>query len=259
MTGGARTAALLLLAACASDASARPDVRGAWRWKTGLGAAGRKVLGAAHGNHRPWLAPVFHVHGRRPRHSPFCSRRIRGRAGIAQLQPPPKRTFDPNFNSDTETYEGQVAFLLELEIEKNASAGPVQIRRECAPTRRAADKQCVRGGGRGTANLTVDAAQRRRPWRFRRDTRRLSPPMEQGTTGRRVPLVSAWSRSGSGWPPSSRLASSDDSHHHVLLPQAVRRAGGARASPCGGLCWEFIVLFSRAGLLPQPCWGRSAW
>ena len=32
------------------------------------------------------------------------------------LQPPPKRAFDANFNSDTETYEGDVVFLLELEV-----------------------------------------------------------------------------------------------------------------------------------------------
>ena len=32
---------------------------------------------------------------------------------VRALQPPPKRAFDANFNSDTETYEGDVAFLLE--------------------------------------------------------------------------------------------------------------------------------------------------
>ena len=29
------------------------------------------------------------------------------------LQPAPKRAFDPNFGSDTETYEGDVVFLLD--------------------------------------------------------------------------------------------------------------------------------------------------
>src|SRR5262245_55199905 len=32
------------------------------------------------------------------------------------LQSPPKRSFDPNFNSDTEYYEGQVEFLLDVDL-----------------------------------------------------------------------------------------------------------------------------------------------
>ena len=73
------------------------------------------------------------------------------------LQPPPKRTFDPNFNSDTETYEGQVAFLLELEIKKNAAAGPAQLTVN-ARYQTCSDKQCVPGRWTGVATLTVDAA-----------------------------------------------------------------------------------------------------
>jgi thiol:disulfide interchange protein DsbD len=73
------------------------------------------------------------------------------------LQPPPKKTFDPNFNSDTETYEGQVAFLLELEIEKTAAAGPAQLTVN-ARYQTCNDKQCVPGRWTGTANLTVDPA-----------------------------------------------------------------------------------------------------
>ena len=73
------------------------------------------------------------------------------------LQPPPKRTFDANFNSDTETYEGQVTFLLELEIGKDAPAGPAQL---AVNVRYQAcnDKQCVPARWTGAASLTVDAA-----------------------------------------------------------------------------------------------------
>ncbi len=73
------------------------------------------------------------------------------------LQPPPRRSFDPNFNSDTETYEGQVAFLLELEIEKNAPAGPAPLTVN-ARYQTCSDKQCVPGRWTGVANLTVDPA-----------------------------------------------------------------------------------------------------
>jgi len=71
------------------------------------------------------------------------------------LQPPPKKTFDPNFNSDTETYEGVVTFLLELEIEKSAAAGPAQLTVN-ARFQTCNDKQCVPGRWTGVANLTVD-------------------------------------------------------------------------------------------------------
>src|SRR5471032_2290851 len=73
------------------------------------------------------------------------------------LQPPPKRTFDANFNSDTETYEGEVAFLVEMELKKDAPAGPVELAlsaryQTCNP------KMCVPSKWSGTATLTVDPA-----------------------------------------------------------------------------------------------------
>src|SRR5438132_7523101 len=73
------------------------------------------------------------------------------------LQPPPKRAFDPNFGSDTETYEGTVAFLLELELKKDAPTGPMELAlsaryQTCNP------KMCVPAKWSGTATLRVDAA-----------------------------------------------------------------------------------------------------
>jgi thiol:disulfide interchange protein DsbD len=73
------------------------------------------------------------------------------------LQPPPRKTFDPNFNSDTETYEGVVTFLLELEIGKNASAGPAQLTVN-ARYQTCNDKQCVPARWTGLATLTVNPA-----------------------------------------------------------------------------------------------------
>ena len=76
---------------------------------------------------------------------------------VRALQPQPKRAFDPNFNSDTETYEGDVAFLLELELKKDAPAGPTELSvsaryQTCNP------KMCVPSKWTGTATLTVDPA-----------------------------------------------------------------------------------------------------
>ena len=78
-------------------------------------------------------------------------------ASVRALQPQPKRTFDANFNADTETYEGDVAFLLEVELKKDAPAGPTELSlsaryQTCNP------KMCVPSKWAGTATLTVDPA-----------------------------------------------------------------------------------------------------
>src|ERR1035441_2375013 len=78
-------------------------------------------------------------------------------AAFRALQPPPKRAFDANFNSDTETYEGDVAFLLELELKKDAPTGAAELSfsaryQTCNP------KMCVPSKWTGTATLTVDPA-----------------------------------------------------------------------------------------------------
>ncbi len=43
------------------------------------------------------------------------------------LQPAPILKFDPNFNAKTETFEGEVEFLLELQVRKDAAAGNATI------------------------------------------------------------------------------------------------------------------------------------
>jgi thiol:disulfide interchange protein len=73
------------------------------------------------------------------------------------LQPTPRRAFDPNFEADAETYEGQVAFLLELKLKPDAGAGPTQL---TVNTRYQVcnDKQCVPSRWSGTVAFTVDPA-----------------------------------------------------------------------------------------------------
>src|ERR1035441_7646241 len=76
-------------------------------------------------------------------------------AAFRALEPAPKRAFDANFNSDTETYEGDVAFLLELELKKDAPAGAVELSfsaryQTCNP------RMCVPSKWTGAVTLTVD-------------------------------------------------------------------------------------------------------
>lgn len=43
------------------------------------------------------------------------------------FEPPPVRQFDPNFNADTETYEGSQHFLARIQLKKDLGPGPVTI------------------------------------------------------------------------------------------------------------------------------------
>ena len=73
------------------------------------------------------------------------------------LQNQPKRSYDPNFQTETEAYEGQVEFLLEVELKKHAPAGPAELAvsaryQTCNP------KMCVPSKWAGTATVTIDPA-----------------------------------------------------------------------------------------------------
>ncbi|HKE24149.1 MAG TPA: cytochrome c biogenesis protein CcdA [Bryobacteraceae bacterium] len=72
------------------------------------------------------------------------------------FQIPPKRAFDPNFNADTETYEGEAQFALQIALNKDAAPGaaqlPLAVRFQTCN-----DKQCVPGHWSGTVALTIDA------------------------------------------------------------------------------------------------------
>jgi len=46
---------------------------------------------------------------------------------VRDLQPAFKRFFDPNFESNTESYEGEVAFLFEVQLKKDAAPGPAEL------------------------------------------------------------------------------------------------------------------------------------
>ena len=48
-------------------------------------------------------------------------------AKVAIFQPPPIRKFDPNFQADTETYEGAQTFYARIELTKDAAAGAATV------------------------------------------------------------------------------------------------------------------------------------
>ena len=76
------------------------------------------------------------------------------------LQPGPHRAFDPNFQTNTETFQNSVAFLLELELKKDAPAGPAELS-VTARYQTCNDKVCIPPVRRtATVTLTVDPAAR---------------------------------------------------------------------------------------------------
>jgi thiol:disulfide interchange protein DsbD len=158
MTAGAGTKAIASLLFLAGCAFAQQDEHVHWSLALEPGSAppGAKVLARLTGR----IDPGWHLYSMSTPAAIPATILLAANPVVKRyraLQPPPKKTFDPNFNSDTETYEGQVTFLLELEIGKNAATGPAQLTVN-ARYQTCNDKQCVPGRWSGMAALTVDPA-----------------------------------------------------------------------------------------------------
>ncbi len=71
----------------------------------------------------------------------------------------PKRAFDPNFNSETETFEGFARFELMIVTRPDAPPGAATLE-IAARFQTCNDNTCVPGRWSGTANLTIDPAMK---------------------------------------------------------------------------------------------------
>ena len=78
--------------------------------------------------------------------------------GFKLLQPAPKRALDPNFEKQTETYEGAPVFLVRLQVKKDAAAGAAEL--ELQPRYQVCDaSHCIPPVTKHVkATLTVDPA-----------------------------------------------------------------------------------------------------
>lgn len=70
--------------------------------------------------------------------------------------PKPARHFDPNFNLDTETYTGDQTFVLQIELAKDAPAGPQELTAQMR-YQLCTDKECL-PPKRVTATATIEVA-----------------------------------------------------------------------------------------------------
>jgi thiol:disulfide interchange protein DsbD len=72
------------------------------------------------------------------------------------LQPKPRRAFDPTANAETETYDREVAFLVELQLKKDAPPGLAELT-VTARYQTCNDKKCIPPVRRpATASLTIE-------------------------------------------------------------------------------------------------------
>lgn len=77
---------------------------------------------------------------------------------VTLYQQQPTRKFDPNFNSDTETYEKEVTFILRAVLSMDAPAGPLELTAQMR-YQMCDDRQCLPPRNRtASATLTIDPA-----------------------------------------------------------------------------------------------------
>jgi thiol:disulfide interchange protein DsbD len=120
-------------------------------------APGSKVLARLEGQ----IDPGWHVYSMSSAGAIPTTIKIAPNAALGKeriFQSPPKKAFDPNFNLDTETYEGSAVFLLELRLKPDAAAGASEISAEVR-FQTCNDKVCIPPRRRTVnAMLTVDPA-----------------------------------------------------------------------------------------------------
>jgi thiol:disulfide interchange protein len=155
--------ALLLLAAVAGSLSAqRNQVKWALALEPPAAAPGGKVLARL----TAAIDPGWHLYSLTKPATPAniaTTITLAPNPAIAKhrvLQPAPKRAFDKNFNTETETYDGEAVFLVELELAPDAGAGASEITLE-ARYQVCSDTQCIPPVRRpSTATLKIDPGAR---------------------------------------------------------------------------------------------------
>jgi thiol:disulfide interchange protein len=79
---------------------------------------------------------------------------------VRLFQPKPVRAFDKNFGVETETFEGEAVFAIEVQLKKDAPPGPAELTFQ-ARYQTCNETMCVPGKWSGTAALQVDPAAAR--------------------------------------------------------------------------------------------------
>jgi thiol:disulfide interchange protein len=174
---------------------------------------------------------------------------------VRVLQPPPKRAFDKNFDSDTETYEGDVAFLIEVHLRKNAPAGstPLTVKSRYQTCN---DTQCLPSRGETTVAFAIDAAAPATTPAIPSGYAEAKPPAPATASGMPAPAANQGLAGFLLVAFGFGLASIFTPCVFPMIPITMsyflnRQSGGRRDSVVQAVvfCLGIVVLFSGLGLL----------
>ncbi|MDE3164372.1 MAG: thioredoxin family protein [Acidobacteriota bacterium] len=163
-------AVALLWAVCAF--AQRPDqVKWTLTLETATAAPGSKVLARMTGR----IDPGWHLYSLSTPSAIPTTIKLSPTSAVVEryrvLQPSPHRSLDPNFGSDTETFEKEAVFLIELDLKNDAVTGPTEISAEVRyqtcndklcipPVRRTASATLTVAVGASVVNAAIPAGYR---------------------------------------------------------------------------------------------------
>src|ERR1035441_706453 len=154
---GRRCRTLLLLAALPAFAQGPNNVKWTLMLEPAAAAPGSKVMAHLEGQ----IDAGWHVYSMSSAGAIPTTIKLAANAAVEKVrvfQAPPKKAYDPNFQLDTETYEGSAVFLLELQLKPDAPAGASEISAEVR-YQTCNDKVCIPPRRRTvSATLTIDPA-----------------------------------------------------------------------------------------------------
>src|SRR4051812_45034887 len=107
---------------------------------------GTKALVRAAGK----VEPGWHLYSASTPAGMPTSFQVAGASSVRILQPAPKRAFDANFGADTETYDSDVTFLIEVKLARPATSLDIKSRYQTCN-----DTQCVPSRWAGSVPLTT--------------------------------------------------------------------------------------------------------
>jgi len=154
---GRRCRTLLLLAALPALAQGPNNVKWSLSLDPAAAAPGSVVLARLEGQ----IDPGWHVYSMTSAGAIPTTIQVAANAAVEKVrvfQAPPKKAYDPNFQLDTETYEGSAVFLLELQLKRDAAAGASEVSAEVR-YQTCNDKVCIPPRRRTvSATLMIDPA-----------------------------------------------------------------------------------------------------
>jgi thiol:disulfide interchange protein len=257
---------ILLLAAGAGFAEKLDPAKWSLELQPVAAAPGSKVLARLEAK----IEPGWHVYSPTTPPGPIRTTiRVVENPAVGRFrvfEPKPKRVFDPYFNSDTETYEGQAAFLIEIETKKDGASAPAEIVAEVR-YQMCNDRLCLPPvKRRAAASLSRDASAKSAGIAIPADYTEVTPgslaaavkpnapaPASGDSQGLALFLLTAF-----GFGLAAIFTPCVFPMIPITMSYFLNRPSGSRAQSIGQaaiFCFGIVVLFSGLGLLATAALG----